>query len=57
MAKKGRPPVDSIGVMVRIRDDLIEKIDNHRREEADLPSRPEMIRRIISDWIENKEKK
>jgi metal-responsive CopG/Arc/MetJ family transcriptional regulator len=43
--------------MVRIRDDLIEKIDDHRREEADLPSRPEMIRRIISDWIENKEKK
>jgi metal-responsive CopG/Arc/MetJ family transcriptional regulator len=57
MAKKGRPPVDSIGVMVRIRDDLIEKIDDHRRNEADLPSRPEMIRRIISDWIENKEKK
>lgn len=57
MAKKGRPPVDSTGVMVRIRDDLVQKIDDHRREEADLPSRPEMIRRIISDWIENKEKK
>jgi len=57
MAKKGRPPVDSTGVMVRIRDDLIGKIDDHRRNEADLPSRPEMIRRIISDWIENKEKK
>lgn len=57
MAKIGRPPVDSTGVMVRIRDDLIEKLDDHRRNEADLPSRPEMIRRIISDWIENKEEK
>ncbi|MGJ8547516.1 MAG: ribbon-helix-helix protein, CopG family [Sulfitobacter sp.] len=55
MVKKGRPPVDSSGIMLRIHNDLVEKIDAFRREEDDLPTRPEMIRRMIKDWIAEKE--
>ncbi|MBO9432166.1 ribbon-helix-helix protein, CopG family [Sulfitobacter sp. R18_1] len=55
MVKKGRPPVDSSGIMLRLHNDIIKKIDNLRKEEDDLPTRPEMIRRMIRDWIENNE--
>tara|TARA_R100000935_G_C2686159_1_gene104652 strand:+ start:320 stop:496 length:177 start_codon:yes stop_codon:yes gene_type:complete len=55
MVKKGRPPVDSSGIMLRLHSDIIKKIDDFRKEEDDLPTRPEMIRRIIKDWIEKKE--
>lgn len=55
MAKRGRPTVASTGIMLRMLDSDIEKIDNFRREEADLPTRPEMIRRIVAEWIEQKE--
>lgn len=55
MVKKGRPPVDSSGIMLRLHNDIIKKIDDFRKEEDDLPTRPEMIRRIIKDWIGDKE--
>ncbi len=55
MAKKGRPSVDSTGIMLRMRDSDLEKIDDFRREQADLPTRQEMIRRIVAEWIEQKE--
>ncbi len=55
MAKRGRPSVDTKGINLRMLDSDIEKIDNFRKEEADLPTRPEMIRRIIAEWIEQKE--
>ncbi|UOA16659.1 hypothetical protein DSM109990_03543 (plasmid) [Sulfitobacter dubius] len=55
MVKKGRPPVDSSGIMLRLHNDIIKKIDDLRKEEDDLPTRPEMIRRMIKDWIENNE--
>ena len=34
-------------VMIRIAPQLIAAIDNRRREEPDLPTRPEMIRRLL----------
>ena len=55
MVRKGRPPVDSSGIMLRLHNDIIKKIDDLRKEEDDLPTRPEMIRRMIKDWIENNE--
>ena len=55
MVQKGRPSTNSTGIMLRIRDDIIKKIDDIRREEDDLPSRQEMIRRMIDEWFENKE--
>jgi metal-responsive CopG/Arc/MetJ family transcriptional regulator len=55
MVQKGRPPVDSIGIMLRLHNDIVKKIDDIRREEDDLPSRQEMIRRMLADWIEENE--
>ena len=52
MVKKGRPPVDSSGIMLRLHNDII---DDFRKDEDDLPTRPEMIRRMIRDWIDDKE--
>ncbi|SFO38441.1 Ribbon-helix-helix protein, copG family [Roseovarius lutimaris] len=52
MTKMGRPKVDTQAVMLRLHSDLVKQIDDLRREEEDLPTRPEMIRRIIDDWME-----
>ncbi|QIK42130.1 ribbon-helix-helix protein, CopG family [Pontivivens nitratireducens] len=38
--------------MVRMPTSLIERVDHARRAETDLPSRPEMIRRIVEEWFE-----
>ena len=56
MAKLGRPKVDTMAVMLRLHSDVVKQIDNVRREEEDLPTRPEMIRRIIDDWLEENNK-
>ncbi|QLH12966.1 MULTISPECIES: ribbon-helix-helix domain-containing protein [Paracoccus] len=50
--KRGRPPVDSEAVNLRLPRELIEAIDNRRRDERDLPTRPEMIRRALAQWLE-----
>jgi hypothetical protein len=44
---KGRPFVDSEAVNVRMERAFIASLDNWRREQSDLPSRPEAIRRLI----------
>lgn len=52
MAGRGRPKsADTKPVMVRMTDDLITKIDKARTEQTDLPTRPEMIRRMLEDWL------
>ena len=52
MKKKiGRPTVDSEPVTLRLPRELIEAIDNRRRLEQDLPTRPEMIRRALVQWL------
>jgi len=50
--KRGRPPVDSEAINLRLPRELIEGIDNRRRAESDLPTRPEMIRRALVQWLE-----
>ena len=50
--KRGRPPVDSEAINLRLPRELIEAIDNRRRDEPDLPTRPEMIRRALVQWLE-----
>lgn len=45
--KKGRPPVDSEAVNVRLPRDMLDAVDAFRRAEADLPTRPEAIRRLV----------
>lgn len=49
--KKGRPAVDTEPVNLRLPRDVIDALDARRRAESDLPTRPEAIRRIISDWL------
>lgn len=44
---KGRPPVDSEAVNVRIEKAGLTRIDDWRRNRSDLPSRPEAIRRLV----------
>lgn len=46
-SKKGRPAIDSEAVNVRLKRNFLEKLDNWRRNQADLPSRPEAIRRLL----------
>lgn len=49
----GRPKSDTEGVMVRLPRELIRQLDEVRRDEDDIPTRPEMIRRILADWLDN----
>ncbi len=51
MAKMGRPKVDTKAVMLRLHSDVVQQIDDLRRDEDDVPTRPEMIRRILDDWL------
>lgn len=52
--KKGRPSVDTEAVNLRLQRDLLTALDGFRRDEDDLPNRPEALRRITSDWLREK---
>ncbi|MGQ3489381.1 ribbon-helix-helix protein, CopG family [Roseovarius pacificus] len=54
MAKFGRPKTETSAVTLRLHVDVIQAIDDLRRKETDVPTRPEMIRRILADWLERK---
>ena len=45
--KRGRPSVDTEAVNVRMSVETLSRLDNWRRQEDDLPSRPEAIRRLV----------
>lgn len=38
-------------VLVRLPDDLLKALDALRRAEDDPPTRPAMIRRILTEWM------
>ena len=44
---RGRPPVESEAVTVRIANEGLREIDDWRRAQDDLPGRPEAIRRLV----------
>lgn len=46
------PKKDTEALTVRLPRDLIEALDDRRRVESDLPTRPEMIRRALVEWLE-----
>jgi Arc/MetJ-type ribon-helix-helix transcriptional regulator len=52
-SKMGRPKVDTEAVNLRLPRDMIEAIDDLRRLENDLPTRPEMIRRALVQWLQS----
>jgi hypothetical protein len=45
--KPGRPPVESEQISVRMTNVALAQLDDWRRVQGDLPSRPEGIRRLI----------
>jgi hypothetical protein len=49
---KGRPSVDSEAVNVRMERPQISQLDDWRRRQPDLPTRPEAIRRLIELGLE-----
>ena len=44
------PKKDTEALTLRLHRDLIRLIDDARRAEEDIPTRPEMIRRILDAW-------
>ncbi|WP_126156328.1 ribbon-helix-helix protein, CopG family [Paracoccus haematequi] len=46
------PRKDTEALTLRLSRDLIQAIDDRRRAEPDLPTRPEMIRRALVQWLE-----
>lgn len=57
MARTGRPKTDTAPINLRLPRSVIDTIDDLRREEQDLPTRPEMIRRLIQDAIAERKKR
>ena len=49
--KVGRPPKDSDLLRFRTDREIIDGIDAAAGDESDNPSRPEMLRRIVRDWL------
>lgn len=56
-ARKGRPPVESEPVTVRMTTDALRNLDDWRRRQDDLPGRPEAIRRLVEQALRTKPKK
>lgn len=52
--KMGRPKLDTEAVTLRLPREMIEALDERRRLETDLPTRPEMIRRLLAEALEKK---
>ena len=57
MNKIGRPRTETEAVTLRLPKNVIAQLDEFRRSEDDIPTRPEMIRRILQSWIEQNSKK
>ncbi|MGY4570499.1 hypothetical protein [Bradyrhizobium sp. USDA 3256] len=55
-SKRGRPAVESEAVNVRMTLDALQNLDDWRRNQADLPGRPEAIRRLVEIGLKAKGK-
>jgi hypothetical protein len=53
-SKRGRPQVDSEPVTVRMTLDSLRSLDDWRRDQDDLPGRPEAIRRLVEIGLKAK---
>ena len=52
MSKSERQKADTKPVLVRFPSNTLKQIDEARRLVDDLPTRPEMIRRMVDDWLQ-----
>ncbi|MTW19446.1 hypothetical protein GJ689_24960 [Rhodoplanes serenus] len=48
---RGRPPVDTEGMTVRVHRNVLDALEAYRREQDEIPSRPEAVRQIVIDWL------
>lgn len=55
-SKRGRPPVETEAVNVRLPVASLKEIDDWRRKQDDLPGRPEAIRRLVEIGLKAKGK-
>ena len=46
------PKKDTEALTLRLPRELISQLDEVRRDEHDIPTRPEMIRRILTEWLD-----
>jgi Arc/MetJ-type ribon-helix-helix transcriptional regulator len=53
--KMGRPRTDTEAITLRLSREMIQAVDDRRKLEDDLPTRPEMIRRALAQWLEGTE--
>jgi hypothetical protein len=51
-AKRGRPETDTESLNVRVTRSMLQAIDDWRRGQPDLPTRPEAIRRLLASHPE-----
>jgi metal-responsive CopG/Arc/MetJ family transcriptional regulator len=56
-ARKPRSPAPGEQVVVRLQPDLLSKIDKWRRNQDDLPSRAEAMRRLVDQSLDSKKKR
>lgn len=54
---KKRAPVTGTPVLIRFQDDALLAIDDFRRNQDDLPNRPEAIRRLVEQALDAPSKK
>lgn len=52
MAKLGRPRVEGENIMLRLPTEMLAAIDTLRKQEDDPPTRQEIVRRAIAQYIE-----
>jgi len=52
MPRTGRPKTDTEAITLRLPRTMIGVLDDLRRQEPDIPTRPEMIRRILAKHLE-----
>ncbi|WP_096787638.1 ribbon-helix-helix protein, CopG family [Rhodobacter sp. CZR27] len=54
MAKIGRPRAEGENIMLRLPLDMAAALDEVRKQESDLPTRQELIRRIVARYLEER---
>ncbi|NIZ09825.1 hypothetical protein HCZ97_10310 [Pseudooceanicola sp. HF7] len=52
----GRPKLDTEPVTIRMDRQMLKAIDDYRRVQEDLPSRPEVVRRVMTEWLATRAK-
>lgn len=50
-----RSSTDNNGIHVRLRNELLRAIEDFRRSEADIPTRPEAVRRLLEQAVSARE--